>query len=524
MVFSVARHLVAWGIVALLTTHCACPRHEWSDNEALAMLKPYRAGRVSSSDPRGGNMDYIMLPTTGTITLAELRGPGAITHIWMTLRSPEHMFMRKLVLRMYWDGEEHPSVEAPLGDFFGQGYGIDYFYAAQPLAVGTVRGLNSFWYMPFSESARITVTNEGNQPVSAFYYYINYRAYSPSDKAFRARLRRMGRFHAQYRQQKPAVTGGEFEALYAEGRGHYVGCNLFVQLNSGGWWGEGDDRIYLDGESQPSIEGTGTEDYFGGGWGFFGDPFATPYFGSPLRANCSAGAIWSVYRHHIQDPIPFRRSIRVAFETIHGGIPTDPGDDYSAVAYWYQAEPHRPFDPLPPVADRIIEFWDRRFRIPGAREGEHLSIAEVISREGKANPQDMSYFRGNWSLDGQLSFEANEPGESLRVRIPVDTTATYTLTGYFTRAGDYGMFEVLLDEQQITPTPIDGFSPTVTPTGAIPLGSHFLEAGMHHLTFRMVGKHPESINYRFGLDCLVLERNDLPAKEEEPTPDAPQTH
>lgn len=521
MVIAYTRYWLVLGIMALLTTHCACPRYDWNEYESLAMLKPYRAGRVSSSDTRGGNADFVALPTTGTITLAEVRGPGAITHIWMTLRSPELMLLRKVVLRMYWDGEEHPSVEAPIGDFFGQGYSIDYPYASQPLAVGTVRGLNSFWYMPFLESARITATNEGEQPVPALYFYINYRQHDSSDKEFRTQLRRMGRFHAQYRQQKPAVTGGEFEALFAEGRGHYVGCNLFVQLNSPRWWGEGDDRIYLEGELRPSIEGTGTEDYFGGGWGFIGEPFATPNFGSPLHSNYSRGAIWSVYRHHLPDPIPFRHSIRVAFETIHSGDAEDSGDDYSSVAYWYQAEPHRPFDPLPPVAERIIEFHDRRFQIPNAREGEFLAIEEVTSREGKALPQDMAFFGGGWSRDSQLSFEANEPGDSLRIRLPVDTTATYTLTGYFTRAADYGMFEVVLDDDRITSEPIDGYNPSIVPTGPIPLGTHFLIAGMHHLTFRIVGKNPASRNYRFGLDCIVLDRKEPTPEEENQTPDVP---
>jgi hypothetical protein len=521
MILSLSRQLFALGLVALLATHCACPRHEWNENEALAMLKPYRAGRVSSSDPRGGNEDYIVLPTTGTITLAELRGPGAITHIWITLRSQEPMLLRKVVLRMYWDGEEHPSVEAPIGDFFGQGYSMDYSYAAQPLAVGTVRGLNSFWYMPFLESARITVTHEGDQPVSAFYYYINYRTYDHADREFGARLRGMGRFHAHYRQQKPAVTGGEFEALFAEGRGHYVGCNLFVQLNSARWWGEGDDRIYIDGESHPSIEGTGTEDYFCGGWGFFGEPFATPYFGSPLRANCSRGAIWSVYRHHIQDPIPFRRSIRVAFETIHSGDAEDPGDDYSSVAYWYQVEPHRPFDPLPPVAERIVEYRDQRYRIPNALEGEHLAITRVNAAEGNASIQDTSYYGDGWSLDSHLFFQATEPGDSLELRLPVDTSATYTLVGYFTRARDYGMFEVLLNDNRLTSTPIDGYDRSIVATGPISLGTRFLDAGSHSLTFRMVAKNPRSTSYHFGLDCIVLERKETLPLEEDRTPDVP---
>ncbi len=221
----------------------------------LPEMKPYQALRVSSYDRSGGNADgQNILPKPGeTVALAELSGPGEVTHIWVTIASPEPDHLRKLVLRMYWDGEEHPSVEAPIGDFFGLGHAQYYHFSSQPIAIGTNNGMNCFWLMPFSKSARITLTHEGEKPLRAFYYYIDYRVYPEDDANAVKTIAAQGRFHAQYRQLMPTVKGEDYTLLEAQGQGHYVGCNLSIQLNSDGWWGEGDDKIYVDGETFPSF-------------------------------------------------------------------------------------------------------------------------------------------------------------------------------------------------------------------------------------------------------------------------------
>ena len=230
-------------------------------------------------------------------------GPGVITHVWVTIASPELFHLKKLVLRMYWDSEAAPSVEAPIGDFFGQGLGDYFLYQSIPLAVGADQALNSFFPMTFSRHARITVTNEGRRKVDAFYFNIDYRAHSkalPADTLY---------FHAQYRRCAPCqamvsdgknLTGeNNYVWIEATGRGHFAGVTMSVLENADGWWGEGDDMFFVDGEKLPSINGTGTEDYFLGAWDFGGKPFSYGLFGAPVVGPERAGARWSVYRFHL---------------------------------------------------------------------------------------------------------------------------------------------------------------------------------------------------------------------------------
>ena len=311
---------------------------------SLGEHQNYRSKRVSSFDPTGGNRDAISIAPGQTAILADLKGPAAIHHIWFTI-SAEAFYGRKLVLRMYWDGEDTPSVEVPVGDFFAVGHGLNRNLVSVPIVRSSEgRALNCYWYMPFRWSARITVTNEGNRPVGSFYYYIDYRELDDlkPDVPY---------FHAQYRQEFPCEPGKNYLILEAVGRGHYVGCNLSVLQRSMGWWGEGDDMIYVDGEESPSLHGTGSEDYFSDAWGM--REGNNLYYGCSLQEeDFQVGAKATVYRFHLPDPIPFSRSIRV---TIEHGHANDRSDFYSSVAYWYQTEPHKPFPPFPPV-DRRLPF------------------------------------------------------------------------------------------------------------------------------------------------------------------------
>src|SRR5215469_5681624 len=314
----------------------------------------YVLKRSSSYDRTGGNEDYRELAPGGTLTLLDVDGPGEVTHVWMTIASPEIFHLKKLVLRMSWDGETTPSVETPVGDFFGLGLGDYFLYQSAPLEVGADKALNSFFPMPFQKHARITVTNEGSQKVHAYYFNIDYRAYShplAADTLY---------FHAQYRQCAPctAIQGngknlaGEDNYVWveAQGRGHFAGVTMSVLENADRWWGEGDDMFFVDGEKLPSINGTGTEDYFLGAWDFGGKPFAYPLFGAPQVGPERAGSRWSVYRFHLDSPITFTKSLRA---TIEHGHANDRADNYYSVAYWYQTEPHAPFPVLPAVEDRL---------------------------------------------------------------------------------------------------------------------------------------------------------------------------
>lgn len=322
---------------------------------ALTRPHDYVQKRSSSYDRTGGNEDYRHVEPGSTLTLLDADGPGVVTHAWVTIASSEMYHLKKLVLRMYWDGESTPSVEAPIGDFFGLGLG-DYFrYQSLPLAVGNDKALNSFFPMPFEKHARITVTNEGQETVRSFYFNIDYRAEAkplPPDTLY---------FHAQYRQCAPctAIQGdgknltGENNYVWMEaaGRGQFVGVTMSVLENADGWWGEGDDMFFVDGEKLPSINGTGSEDYFLGAWDFGGgQPFSYNLFGAPQAGPERAGSHWSMYRFHLDSPVTFTKSLRA---TIEHGTANNRTDNYYSVAYWYQTEPHAPFPPLPPVEDRL---------------------------------------------------------------------------------------------------------------------------------------------------------------------------
>ena len=344
----------------------------FAQDGALANLiapHDYVQKRVSSYDKSGGNADAIHVAAGATATLLDVDGPGIITHIWFTIASPEELHLKKIVLRMYWDGETTPSVETPVGDFFGLGLGEYYLYQSTPLAVSSDKALNSFFEMPFRKKAKITVTNEGKEGVDAFYFNIDYRAYAqplPADTLY---------FHAQYRQASPAkgwtsdwhgngdplvndkknLNGdGNYVWMEATGRGHFVGVTMSVLQNQNGWWGEGDDMFFVDGETIPSINGTGSEDYFLGAWDFGNHPFAYATFGAPVKGSEVAGGRSSVYRFHLDSPIPFTKSLKA---TIEHGHANHRSDNMFSVAYWYQTEPHAAFPPLPPVEERLPRIY-----------------------------------------------------------------------------------------------------------------------------------------------------------------------
>jgi len=327
------------------------PLTELSD---LSRLKDYQLFRSSSYDRSGGNRDFVQVAPGTTVVVLDEDGPGEISHIWFTIADKENKHLKKIVLRMYWDGESTPSVEAPIGDFFGLGTGEYFLYQSIPLAVGADKALNCFFPMPFGRRARISVTNQGEQPINALYWNIDWRKLPsalPPDTGY---------FHAVYRQATPnvAVPGAKTNLdgknnyiwLDANGRGQFMGVTMSVVENADGWWGEGDDMFFIDGESSPSINGTGTEDYFLGAWDFGGKSFAYGLFGAPVVGAERKGGKWSVYRFHLDSPIPFRRSLHA---TIEHGHANDRGDNYYSVAYWYQIEPHAEFPAMPPVDQRL---------------------------------------------------------------------------------------------------------------------------------------------------------------------------
>ena len=335
-------------------------------------------GGMASSDlgpGRKGSPCIRKVEPGSTITLGEIKGPGVIQHIWITVTdrtSDRNRYVtRDLVLRMYWDGEETPSVESPLGDFFCCGFGESYLVNSLPIAVNPQRGFNCYFPMPFRKSAKITIENQNDEVVPGFFYQIDYCEYDelPENTAY---------FHAQWRRQRLTEKARDYVILdNVHGSGKYVGTYLALTTLERYWYGEGEVKIYLDGdEAYPTICGTGTEDYFGGAWSFahqedgrtVEQTFCTPFLGYPYYSNRDT-AIHnnyhnddmmpqrSFYRWHIMDPILFEKDIKVTIQQIgvyHGGL-FERQDDVASVAYWYQTEPHTAFCALPGRKER----WPR---------------------------------------------------------------------------------------------------------------------------------------------------------------------
>ncbi len=356
-----------------LLAMCLLPATAWCQFAIsdLSVLRDYESQRSSSYDLSGGNHDYRSLEAGQTLTLLDADGPGEIRHIWVTLPpwSPgaEAYAPQKTVLRMYWDGEEHPSVEAPLGNFFGFCFATAPRFQSALVTINPVGAMNCYFPMPFAKHARITVTYEGAKPIEDFYWNIDWVKQNslPPHTAY---------FHAQYRQETPHqgwfkgnFYGNDFSEarkdplwfnksgernyvmLDVPGDGQFVGVTMAIFNNQWGGWNEGDEMIWIDGEKEPRIHGTGGEDYFNAAWGFAG-LYDTPLVGLVEFTGEQPGGRYIMYRWHLEAPIRFHKSIKVTIEDGHASMRSD---NICSVAYWYQMEPHQPFPPLPPAEQRI---------------------------------------------------------------------------------------------------------------------------------------------------------------------------
>jgi hypothetical protein len=347
------------------------------DLSQLPLLKNYTQEKLSSYDRTGANDDggnKNQIKPGETRVLGEVQGPGIITHMWFTIATQDRYHLKSLVLRMYWDGDSLPAVESPIGDFFGLGLSEYFMYESGPLSVGSQKALNSYFPMPFRKSARITITNDGPNPVGAFYFNIDWQKHRdlPKDIAY---------FHAEYRQATPTpgwtadwklnadakvntapnqVGEKNYVIVEAEGKGHFVGVTHSIIQNQGDWWGEGDEMIFIDDREKPKIIGTGSEDYYLGAWCYggcgispFGNSqptFAYKHYGNPRNGGDTRGAKWMVYRFHTDSPVPFEKYLKM---TIEHGHANHRSDNFYTVAYWYQQGSHKLRKPLPPLAERL---------------------------------------------------------------------------------------------------------------------------------------------------------------------------
>jgi len=406
-------------------------------------------------DPES-NADAYHLAAGERKTLAELEGPGEIRHIWFTIAGEDRRYPRSLVLRLYWDGSEAPSVEAPIGDFFAAGNGMRANVTSTPIEVTSYgRALNSYWHMPFRRQARLELTNESRGRLTV-YCQVNWMQLPalPADTLY---------FHARYRQEFPVKPFSCYTIFEGEGEGQYVGTVLSSQNSLGSWFGESDDRYYIDGEETPSLVGTGTEDYFTDAWNLrvFTNPNAGVTICEPKGVDCRMTA----YRWHLHAPVVFRKSLKVEIERRSFVEMLDPDtgtmktydfkyrpDFFSSVAFWYQKGVAEPRFKLPPLAERVNpETWI-----------EVKEMADKLACSPGLKPE----VRSNRTCQGKKMFylENNQPGAWLDVPIEIREPGQYSLSLFQVLFRQYGIWKVSLrgDKTDVVLEPgLDFFDPLV---------------------------------------------------------------
>ena len=290
---------------------------------------------------------FVTIKSGQTFTLAEIEEPGAIQHIWMTPTGN----WRFSILRIYWDDEKEPSVECPVGDFFGQGWNSYAQLTSLPVCANPGSAFNCYWTMPFRKKCRITMENINDKDPMTLYYQIDYTLTEiPSDAAY---------FHAQFRRNNPVESSVYTIVDGIKGKGQFVGLYMAWGVTNNGWWGEGEIKFYLDGDTQfPTICGTGAEDYFCGSYGFDRDgkykEFSTPYAGlhQVIRPSGDYNVMmrFGLYRWHIMDPIRFDKDLKITIQDLgwhHGGRYLEQHSDIASTCFWYQTDPHTSFPKLP---------------------------------------------------------------------------------------------------------------------------------------------------------------------------------
>jgi len=447
----------------------------------LPFLKSAKLLQVSSYDTTGGNNDFVSIPKDGSVTIAQLKGPGIIVRIWVTVFSPDEHFLRRILVRMYWDDEPNPSVEVPVGDFFGTGFA--YRHYVTPFLGMSSGGYYCFFPMPFNKSARIVFVNETGMEVNSLYYHINfYKLDAPlgGDAAY---------FHAGWKREPRTKLRSNYVILEAEGEGHVVGVNMSMQsYEKGLQYLEGDEMVYVDGEKMPSIYGTGTEDYFSSGWYFNRGEFASPYHGLLLKDD-SLGRI-AAYRFHILDAIPFSKSVRFTIEHGHGN---EEVVDYSSTAYWYQKEPHKKFSEMPPPAMRI----PLRLAIPNNAVEAEGSLVKSTCPTRMEPTIDLG---AEWSSNAQLAVMPNAAGDSVSLTVPV-AEESYEISLYFTKGPEYGNADIHVNGIKVGE--ISGYSKHSLPAKTI-LDTVMAKEGTVTVTVVSRGKDLNATGLKIGLDAFVF--------------------
>ena len=463
-----------------------------------------------AADPRGdsdvqSNWDNFNVPPGATHVLFDEQGPGAITHIWITFLGPEVQTWapdgsadhQELMLRMFWDGNPRPAVEAPVGDFFANCFGLRTEVISLPVIVEEGDSYNCFWRMPFRKSARIEIENQSRRSLSLLYFNIDWIRLGslPEDTPY---------FYAQYRQEYPARPGRDYLLLETTGKGHYVGTVLGVRMRSPSWFGEGDEKIYINGEARPSIWGTGTEDYFLSAWGL--RMTSTPYFGVPYHDQRTIGGHTSSYRWHLHDPIVFNTGIKVTIEHM-GWISPDENpeykstswnereDDYASVAFWYQTGVPTFAERAPGADERVLPSLDRvSVRASDYASAKHQGRGEIVTRanaSGDPDAPDVLIYRpdrqaGSW-LEFPIEVKAKEP---LRLAVSGE------------RSQDGGLYRSFFDGVEVGG--LLDFYADEPGERVFPLLDFWPDPGTYMLRLECIGRNPRSTGTACAIEYVHL--------------------
>ena len=457
-----------------------------------------------NGNPISHNADNSRVKPGETKVVLDAKGPGVVTHMWFTFLGPaRHPWAtngsathQEMLIRIYYDGREEPGVESPFGDFFANCFGKRSEVISLPVIVEDADSYNCFWPMPFRKSIRIEVINQSkDKNISLLYYNIDWIKKNdlPRETPY---------FYARYRQEYPTRTGGDYVILETEGKGHYVGTVMAVRTRSPAWFGEGDEKIYIDGEKQASIWGTGTEDYFLSAWGLQSG-INTPYFGTVFFDQWGiVGGHTSAFRWHLADPVVFEKSIRVTIEH-YGWISPDENrerrghswnereDDFASVAYWYQTGIPT-FRPAATTAEeRKLPNLDVIFP---ARD----IIVKGLCKNGQAEIQaDLDFY-----MDGQLQFSPANPAASVEIPFTVTEKKPTRLLVSVTKGPYYGIWQAYLNGIKIG-SPMNLYAPEIK-EWEHHLLDFWPDPGDYTLQLRLAGKDQQSTGQLLGIESVRL--------------------
>ncbi len=466
---------------AVWIDHATARAAKSSDESLRDLLGPLGAAptgrnrRVSSNQQPewdSENLDMTWLLPGQSVEMPALEGPGVITHIWFTSHAGWAGELGALSLRIYWDGRKEPGVEVPLGDFFAVGQGKPAVVESVPVQVSPTGSLTCYWRMPFRKSARVVVTNDNPDRGTGLYWQVDWVEVDevPPETPY---------FHARYRREHPAAPGRDYLIADLEGRGRYVGTVMSVTLAQDGWFGEGDDFFYVDGEKVPSLQGTGSEDYFNDAWGF--RPRTSHWFGQPRWQGDGAGDSGVCYRWHLPDPVNFAKSLRVAIEHKGNRDESEDGfflerpDFFSSVAFWYQTGEPKPFGRLPPWPERRVP-WQPHHLVRAFRQAQATGDAKVRVET-----------TGFFGARPVLSWPNKTPGAALTLPFQVSEEGRYAVRLTAGNGPGHGVYGIEIDAKKVLSA--DFRAQEFAEADAL-LGTHVLAKGNHTISFREAAASP----------------------------------